>query len=75
MAKPAIHPGEILRHELLEPLGLSVHRLAKELHVAPPRINEIPAGASGITAHTELRLHAEVPAQAQFWMNLQTICA
>ena len=30
----SIHPGEILRTEFMEPLGLSAYRLAKELHIS-----------------------------------------
>jgi len=36
-----IHPGEILREELLIPIGLSAHALAMELKVPAPRINDI----------------------------------
>jgi addiction module HigA family antidote len=73
MAKPTIHPGELLKHEFLEPMGLSVYRLAKELHVAPPWINEIVLGKRGITADTALRLGRYFGMEAEFWMNLQTI--
>ena len=37
----SIHPGEILRTEFMEPLGLSSYRLAKELHVSAPRVNDL----------------------------------
>ena len=30
---PAVHPGEVLREDFMEPLGLTVNRLALELHV------------------------------------------
>lgn len=36
---PPIHPGEILLEEFLEPLDLSQYRLAKDISVAPRRIN------------------------------------
>ncbi len=36
-----LHPGEILREEYLKPLGLTPYRLARELHVPVPRINDI----------------------------------
>jgi len=35
------HPGEILLEEFLKPMGLSQNALAREVHVAPRRINEI----------------------------------
>jgi addiction module HigA family antidote len=68
----AIHPGEILREEFLEPLGLSAYRLAKELHVPAPRINDILLGKRGITADTALRLGRYFNMTPQFWLNLQT---
>ena len=35
------HPGEILLEEFLKPMGLSQNALARAVHVAPRRINEI----------------------------------
>ena len=52
-----IHPGEILREELLVPLGISQSRLARE-NVPPRRINEICLGKRAITPNTALRLSA-----------------
>ena len=41
---PPVHPGEILRDEYLVPLGLSVYRLARELKIPRPRLNDIVLG-------------------------------
>lgn len=51
-----IHPGKVLAHEFLSPLGLTQYRVAKEIRVPPRRINEIVLGKRGITAETALRL-------------------
>ncbi|MGY8801892.1 MAG: HigA family addiction module antitoxin, partial [Pseudomonadales bacterium] len=51
-----VHPGEILKHEFMEPFGLSSNRLAKNIGVTPARINEIVRARRGITAETALRL-------------------
>jgi len=67
-----IHPGEILRDEFLEPLGISQYRLAKETHVSQMRISEIVNGKRAITADTALRFAVFFGNSAQFWMNLQT---
>jgi antitoxin HigA-1 len=67
----AVHPGEILLKEFLEPMGLTRYRLAKELHVALPRINDIVHGKRSISADTALRLGTYFGLPAQFWMNLQ----
>ena len=73
MTKPfAIHPGDILLTEFMEPLGLSAYRLAKELLVPLPRINDVVRGKRSISADTALRLGVYFGLPAQFWLNLQT---
>ena len=72
MTRPfAIHPGDILRTEFMEPMGLSTYRLAKELHVPLPRINDVVRGKRSISADTALRLGIYFGLPAQFWLNLQ----
>jgi addiction module HigA family antidote len=67
----SIHPGEILKTEFMEPLGLSSYRLAKDLHVSAPRVNDIVLGKRGITADTAMRLSAYFGNSAEFWLGLQ----
>jgi antitoxin HigA-1 len=67
----SIHPGDILKTEFMEPLGLSSYRLAKDLHVSAPRINDIVLGKRGITADTAMRLSAYFGTSAQLWLGLQ----
>lgn len=67
----SIHPGEILKTEFMEPLGLSSYRLAKELHVSAPRVNDIVLGKRSISADTALRLSAYFGNSADFWLGLQ----
>jgi addiction module HigA family antidote len=69
---PPIHPGEILLEEFLKPMGLSQYRLAKDISVAPRRINEIVHGKRSISADTALRLGRFFGMSPQFWLNLQT---
>jgi len=69
--KFAIHPGEILFTEFMEPIGLSSYRLARELGVPLPRIYDIVKGNRSISADTALRLGAYFALPAQFWLNLQ----
>ncbi len=67
----AVHPGEILREEFLEPMGISAYRLAVELHVSPPTINDIVREKRGITPETAARLAKYFGTSEQFWLNLQ----
>jgi len=68
---PPIHPGEILREELLKPLKLSANKLALELRVPSNRIVEIVNEKRAITADTALRLARYFSMSADFWMNAQ----
>ena len=67
----SIHPGDILKTEFMEPLGLSSYRLAKELRVSAPRVNDIVLGKRSISADTALRLSAYFGNSADFWLGLQ----
>ena len=69
---PPIHPGEVLREDFLKPLGLSVNRVAMDLHVPVTRMNDIARGRRSITADTALRLARYFGTDAQFWLNLQS---
>lgn len=66
-----VHPGEILRTEFMEPMNLTAYRLAKELHVPRPRINDVVRERRSITADMALRLGKYFGLPGQFWMNLQ----
>lgn len=66
-----ITPGEILREDFMEPLGISINQLSRELSVPPNRISEIVNGKRSITADTALRLEQYFNVDAQFWLNLQ----
>ncbi len=67
-----IHPGEILMEEFLMPFAISQYRLAKDIDVAPRRINEIIHGERAISADTALRLGKYFNTSPQFWLNLQS---
>lgn len=67
----SIHPGDILKTEFMDPLGLSCYRLAKELHVSAPRINDLVRGKRAITADTAMRLSAYFGNSPLFWLRMQ----
>jgi addiction module HigA family antidote len=68
---PLASPGEILRLEFLEPMGITAYRLAKETGMPAIRVKEILDGKRAITADTALRLAKFFGADAQSWMNMQ----
>ena len=65
----AVHPGEILKTEFMEPMGLSAYELAKSLNF--PGIYEVVRGDRSISADTAIRLGRYFGLPAQFWLNLQ----
>src|SRR5271165_1766141 len=67
-----IHPGEVLRADFMEPLGLSMNRLAFDLRVPVTRIAEIVHERRGITPDTALRLARYFNTSPGFWLNLQS---
>src|SRR5206468_8311586 len=71
---PPVHPGEVLREDFMKPRGLTVNRLALELHVPATRIGEIVNERRRITAETALRLARYFKTNAEFWLNLQNFC-
>ena len=66
-----VHPGEVLKHDFMEPFALSAAALAKAIGVTPTRISELIRGQRGITAETALRLARFFNTDARSWMNLQ----
>ena len=67
----AVHPGEILREEFLAPMGISAYRLAVELCVSAPTVNDIVREKRGITPEMAARLARYFGTSEQFWLNLQ----
>ena len=67
-----IHPGEILLEEFLQPMGISINRLARDIQVPPGRISTIVNGKRAISADTALRLSAYFGTSPELWLNLQT---
>ena len=66
-----VTPGELLRKEFLEPMGLSQYRVAKEIGVSAQRIGEIVAGRRAITADTDLRLCRFFGLSNGYWLRAQ----
>ena len=65
------HPGEVLRTEYLEPMGLTQRALAQAIHVPYQRVNELVRGKRGVTPSTALRLARFLGTSAERWLDLQ----
>ncbi len=71
---PPVHPGEVLLHDFMEPLGLTQNALAKAIGVTPMRVSEIVRGQRRVTADTALRLSRYFGTRPAWWLDLQNHC-
>jgi addiction module HigA family antidote len=67
-----IPPGEILREELMRPLGITVSALAREIGVPANRISQIVNGKRAFSADTALRLGKYFGMSPEIWLDLQS---
>lgn len=65
------HPGEILREEFLEAIGISQSELAYRLNIPFQRVNQIVREKRSVTPDTALRLARLFDTSVGFWLNLQ----
>jgi addiction module HigA family antidote len=70
MKNPA-HPGELVRHDCLEPLGLTITEAAKALNVTRQTLNNLVNKKSGISPEMAVRLSKVFNGSPEFWMRLQ----
>ena len=64
-------PGEILREEYLQPLGMTQRELAEHLGCDVKVVNRIVNGRTSVTAEMALRLGATFRTSPEFWLNAQ----
>ena len=65
------HPGETVRYDCLEPLGLSVTEGAKVLGVTRQALNNLVNGKSGISSEMAIRLEKAFGGSARAWLGVQ----
>ena len=66
-----VTPGELLKEEFLDPMGITRYRLAKEIQVPAQRIGAIVAGKRAISADTDLRLCRFFGLSNGYWLRAQ----
>lgn len=69
--KNPVHPGKIVRHDCLEPLGLSVTAGAKVLGVSRQTLTKVLNGKSGISPEMALRLTKAFGSTPEAWLQMQ----
>jgi addiction module HigA family antidote len=69
--KNPVHPGRIVLHDCLEPLGLSIAQGAKILGVTRQALNNIVTGKSGISPEMAIRLTKAFGSTEETWLRMQ----
>ena len=67
------HPGLSVRHDCLEPLGMSVTEAARRLGVSRKQLSDLVNGHSGISAEMAIRLDKVFGGDANTWYRLQAV--
>ena len=65
------HLGLSIRHDCLEPLGLTVTEAAKKLGVSRKQLSNVVNGHSGISPQMAIRLDKAFGGGANTWYRLQ----
>jgi len=68
----AVHPGEILREDILPGANISESKLAEYLNVSRMTVNRLVNERQGISAEMALRLGKLFGNSPDFWLNLQS---
>lgn len=66
-----VHPGQVLKHDFLEPMGIPNNRLAIATGISRIHIGRVVNGTRGISADMSLRLARFFGTSPELWMNLQ----
>jgi|SRR5208283_1247066 len=69
--KNPVHPGQIVRHDCLEPLGLSVTEGAKILRITRQALNNLVNGRAGVSPEMAIRLSKAFGSTAETWLQMQ----
>lgn len=69
--KNSPHPGLSVRHDCLDPLGLSIAEGAKALGVTRQAMNNLVSGKAGISAKMAIRLEKAFGGGAETWLRMQ----
>lgn len=65
------HPGDVIRHEVLEPLCLNVTAAAKLLKVTRPALSNVLNGRASLTPDMALRIEKAFGPQMDHLMRMQ----
>ena len=70
MANPC-HPGEIVKYDCLEALGLTITEAAKGLGVTRQALSDVLNGRSRVSVDMAIRFSKAFGSTPDFWLRLQ----
>jgi len=68
---PPVHPGAVLREDILKEMKLSITQTAKNLQVSRKQLSEVVNEVSAISAEMAVRLEDAFGVSAEFWLDMQ----
>ena len=71
MTRKPTHPGEIIKHDYIEPLAMSVTALSASLGISRKTLSAIVNERAGVTPDMALRLSRAFNTSPELWLNLQ----
>lgn len=71
LKRPPVHPGEVLREDVLPALGLSISEAARRLGVSRQQLHRILACTHPITTDMALRIGKVAGNGPELWLRMQ----
>jgi addiction module HigA family antidote len=68
---PPVHPGAILREDILKEMKLSITKAAENLQVSRKQLSEVVNEGAAISAEMAVRLEDAFGVSAEFWLDMQ----
>lgn len=68
---PPVHPGAVLREDILKEMKLSITKAAENLQVSRKQLSEVVNEGAAISAEMAVRLEEAFGVHAEFWLDMQ----
>jgi antitoxin HigA-1 len=68
---PPVHPGAVLREDILKEMKLSITKTAENLQVSRKQLSEVVNEVAAISPEMAVRLEDAFGVSAEFWLDMQ----
>lgn len=66
-----VHPGAILREDILKQMNLTITKAAKGLEVSRKQLSQVVNETASVSAEMAVRLEQAFGVNAEFWLDMQ----